>query len=109
MSEPENRGKTGKRKANATSFKPGQSGNPGGRPKGYEAFREGFRAEKDLEVIRKRLLEVFTDGKDSDVVMAARLWYEYGFGKAPAAPEDNEALREGLTVVVQSLAERGKK
>jgi len=30
---PENRKKTGKRGANRTSFKPGQSGNPGGRPR----------------------------------------------------------------------------
>jgi hypothetical protein len=96
------------KKPRGRPFKPGESGNPGGRPPGYAAFRESFRAEKDLDVIKKRLMKIFTNGdaKDADVIMASRLWYEYGFGKAPSAPEDNEALQDGLTVVVQSLAER---
>lgn len=91
----ENSGKQQKAKPRGKPFVKGQSGNPGGRPKGYDSFREGFREEKDLSVIKKRLMDIFSEesAKDSDVIMAARLWYEYGFGKAPAAPDDNEALR----------------
>lgn len=89
----ENSGK--QRKPRGKPFVKGQSGNPGGRPKGYEAFRESFREEKDLTKIRKRLLTCLDEeAKDSDAINAARLWYEYGFGKAPAAPEDNEALQK---------------
>lgn len=70
--------------------------NRGGRPKGYNAFRKSFRDTKDNEVIRARLKAIFNnpDAKDSDVIMATRLWWEYGWGKAPAAPEDNAALRD---------------
>lgn len=93
----ENSGKQQKAKPRGRPFKPGESGNPGGRPPGYAKFREGFREEKDLEVIKKRLMKIFTNGeaKDGDVIMASRLWYEYGFGKAPAAPEELEAAAEG--------------
>lgn len=110
----ENSGK--QQKPRGKPFPKGKSGNPGGRPKGYEAFRESFRAEKDLNVIRERLQKIFSDdaSKDSDVVLAARLWYEYGFGKAPAAPEDNEALRgvglpAGLTAAQVLAIARGEK
>jgi len=88
----ENSEKQRKPRGRGRPFVKGQSGNPGGRPHGYEAFRESFRAEKDLKKIRKRLLKEISTGKGSDAVNASRLWFEYGFGKAPAAPEDNEAL-----------------
>lgn len=41
---PENRKKAGKRKPNAGSFKPGQTGNAGGRPKLTAAEREAKEA-----------------------------------------------------------------
>lgn len=93
----------------------GQSGNPAGRPKGYEAFRESFRAEKDIAKIQKRLRAEIRSGKGSDAVNAIRLWFEYGFGKAPSAPEDNEALRAtgrlppGLTADQVLAIARGEK
>lgn len=70
--------------------------NRGGRPKGYNAFRKAFRGEKDNEAIRERLKAIFDnpEAKDSDVIMATRLWWEYGWGKAPSAPEDNAAIRD---------------
>lgn len=84
MSNPENSGK---------QFVKGKSGNVGGRPKGYAAFRKSFRGVEDTALIRARLLELIAaDGSQS--VAAAKLWLEYGWGRAPAAPEDNAALRE---------------
>ncbi len=110
----ENSGK--QRKPRGRPFVKGQSGNPAGRPKGYEAFRASFREEKDLEKIRKRLLTCLGNtAKDSDAINAARLWYEYGFGKAPSAPDDNEALRAtgrlppGLTADQVLAIARGEK
>jgi len=40
---PQNRPEQAKRKANKTSFKPGQTGNPGGRPKDGESFASVLR------------------------------------------------------------------
>jgi hypothetical protein len=68
--------------------------NRGGRPKGYNAFRKAFRSESDNALIRERLLAIIREGESKDTINAARLWCEYGWGKSPAAPEDNEAMRE---------------
>ncbi len=75
-------------------FVKGQSGNRGGRPKGYNAFRKAFRKDADVETIRERLRAIILSGEESASIAAAKLWLEYGFGKTPAAPEDNDALRE---------------
>ena len=66
--------------------------NRGGRPKGYNAFRKSFRGIKDHEVIQARLREIMAGGEAKDAISAAKLWLEYGWGKSPAAPEDNKAL-----------------
>jgi hypothetical protein len=68
--------------------------NRGGRPKGYSAFRKAFRKLDDVRAIRERLKQLI-DGEDNAAALAAaKLWLEYGYGKTPAAPEDNDALRE---------------
>ena|SRR5438034_598925 len=64
-------------------WKPGQSGNPGGRPKEAKAFREWcqrYMAERGMES-----LTVLADvAKDERVRVAAlRLISEYAYGKAP--------------------------
>jgi hypothetical protein len=68
--------------------------NKGGRPKGYNAFRKAFRDVKDVAEIRRRLKELIFGGEASAAIAAAKLWLEYGYGKTPAAPEDNQALAE---------------
>lgn len=78
--------------------KPFQKGdkriNRGGRPKGYNAFRKSFRGIKDHETIQARLRDIMAAGEAKDAIAAAKLWLEYGWGRAPAAPEDNKALSE---------------
>jgi HEAT repeat protein len=64
-------------------FKPGQSGNPGGRPKGEARVREAAQ-KHGLEA-----LAVLVDAmKDPDArvrIRAAEIVLERGFGKAPQA------------------------
>ena len=74
MSDTENRTKTG-------LFKPGQTGNPGGRPKLPEELKEAFKAlaPKALET----LADVMSNSvKDSDRVKAAEVILDRGYGKA---------------------------
>lgn len=69
--------------------------NKGGRPKGYNAFRKAFRGKEDIAAIRTRLMGIIlSTAEGGESIAAAKLWLEYGFGKTPAAPEDNDALRE---------------
>lgn len=64
-------------------FKPGQSGNPAGRPKTPEEVRAAFQAAtpKALEV----LLEVMANGKSEQTrVKAAEVVLDRAYGKAAA-------------------------
>ena len=73
-------------------FKPGQSGNPGGRAKGLERIvRETIAAQKALDPVMgeldgwqamsKHLYEIAM-GEDRDRVPAAKLLYERAYGQA---------------------------
>lgn len=75
-----------------TAFAKGASGNPGGRPKGYNAFRKRFRDKDDVEGVRDALKALHKDPSHKDHFNALKLWIEYGYGKAPSAPDDNKAL-----------------
>jgi len=101
---PDNRSKSGK-KANATSFKPGQSGNPGGRPKLRELVRERSAKAVDEHVVEAWIQEVVTRG--DDWVKCSELLAAYGIGKPQSAPEDLEAVTSAQPVsrdlVVQAL------
>lgn len=85
---PQNKGKT----RNPNMWQPGQSGNPGGRPKGLAtAARELIGNDP------KRLLTVLLDiaenksAKDSDRRAAIETYLDRAYGKAPAyAPIDGE-------------------
>lgn len=80
--KPENRPKQAGRqpqKRNATSFKPGQSGNPGGRPKGLGEFREMMRerlTEKAVAALERHLARgvVGADAVRSAVEALAFAW-----------------------------------
>ena len=63
-------------------FQPGQSGNPGGRPKGYAAFREQIRelTPEALEALRSALSDPRTR------LSAALAIFDYGWGR-PQPPE----------------------
>ena len=83
---PNGRGKA------ATQFKPGNPGGPG-RPKMPEELREAFRALAP-EAIETLHQVMKTGERDGDRVRAAEVILERGWGKAPAAPEDREAMKE---------------
>jgi hypothetical protein len=90
VSEIENKPKRG----NPNWVKGAGSPNPSGRPKGYSAFRRAFRKLDDVQAIRAKLLALIHGDDNNAALAAAKLWLEYGYGKTPAAPEDNDALRE---------------
>lgn len=84
---PENRQKTG-RKATRTSFQPGKSGNPGGRPKltpeekAEELALEVACREKTEEALATIVSLMNKADKDSVRLAAAQFVIERGRGKA---------------------------
>lgn len=97
MGETENSEKQPRRGA----FKPGVSGNPGGRPGELGEFRRLCRTHKERAI--EGLLKAL-DGGGTAAVSAARVLLEYGFGKPQSAPEDNEALsKAGLPLTREEL------
>lgn len=74
MGLPENRTKTGQ-------FVKGKSGNPGGRPKVPEPFKELVQS-KSVPAL-ERIIEIMENpaSKPGDVFMCAKLILEYAYGK----------------------------
>ena len=91
-SQSQNRLKTGKRKAPQSAFKPGRSGNPGGRPKltteqkaqEFELIQACRSKSPDAIVVIAQLMH--RADRDS-VRLAASLIVERGWGKAMQAIE----------------------
>jgi hypothetical protein len=76
---------------NARKFKPGQSGNPGGRPKGLAA-KAREHADKALDVIAAAL-----DDQDPKVrIAAAKEIFDRGFGKPVTMTADVSKRLEDL-------------
>lgn len=75
--KPENR-RENRRKANSTSFKPGQTGNPGGRPKKDPELKD------KADVALGRLWEIAEDEKTKarDKADIYKWIYEQAYGKA---------------------------
>ena len=94
--------KTGKRKAPSTAFKPGQSGNPKGRPKVNEEFRERARAAVDAHVLEAWVSEVVSRG--DEWMRAAENLASYGYGKPAQAVQVSGAGEQGLEVVIRTVA-----
>lgn len=65
---PGSRNGSGSKKANATSFKPGQSGNPSGRPKMKDAEKEALEQIKKLA---PRAVEVLAQMLDDESIAPA--------------------------------------
>ncbi len=103
-----------KAKPRGRPFKPGQSGNPGGRPKGI-ATEARRLAGRDGRKLLKILADVALDSeqKTADRIRAAEIVLERGFGKSPAfAPIEGEnplALNDvdhAITAALDELAPR---
>jgi hypothetical protein len=96
-----------KRKAPPHAWKPGQSGNPGGRPKDLAAFRE--RLKKLDDVAEQALAECLQDSDGRVRVAALKEFFDRRYGKAsqPITGEDGKPLRleVGLVDVLKKLAD----
>lgn len=93
-----------KRKAPGPPWRKGQSGNPGGRPKGIAAA-----AREAIGNDPRKLLEVFltvaADGKakPADRLRAAELYLDRAYGRAPAHAPVEGANPLGLGEVEQAI------
>jgi Family of unknown function (DUF5681) len=67
----------------------GQSGNPGGRPKGFTNLRE--ECVRHASTALSALLRALDEG-GSVSVSAAKVLLEYGYGRPAAVPEDRVAI-----------------
>lgn len=73
-----------KKKPPPHAWKPGQSGNPGGRPKKSreleELIREALTMPDGRNKAVERLLGIMAEGEDKDSIAAAKLLKAYGYG-----------------------------
>lgn len=93
---------TGKRLGGVTGkgFMPGNRANPGGRPKGVDAFRKRIlRETKDCAEVVTYLVEAMRHSRSSkERIDAATLLLAYAYGK-PVQPTDVTADIAGLVTV----------
>ena len=93
-------------------FKPGQSGNPGGRSKVVQYHLEKFRNDRDLKAFRDVLRDIALDvgAENRDRLAAIKEWHDRAYGKAPQAitGEDGGAVKvdtsAGLLETLKKLA-----
>jgi hypothetical protein len=105
MGDPQNKPSTS-RNPDGTLKKGTAALNPGGRPKLDANFRDRAKKAVDEHVLGAWIEEVVNRGdawaKCSELLAA------YGYGKPPAAPEDNEALRDSGARLSGVLSREGE-
>jgi hypothetical protein len=84
-------------------FKPGQSGNPGGRPKEADGLAKYIRSKsKDCFEFADILMEMARNGaEDKDKFNATKLLLEYGIGKPTEHVE--HTVDESLAGILGSM------
>jgi len=106
--EPANRTKSGKGKE-ATQFKPGQSGNPNGRPK--NPFGELIRAKTNNgeEIVDKALSVLRTSRKNAEILHAAEWLRDTGWHKPIQGVRavDDEGNDIPMVLFVPSTGQKG--
>lgn len=95
----------GKRKAPSTAFKPGESGNPGGRPKRTQEELDLIEACKDRTPAALAVIEsIMMEGQNErNRITAATFIIERAYGKATQVQEisgkDGSPLLSGINIV----------
>jgi hypothetical protein len=82
------------------AFQPGQSGNPGGRPKGEARVRDAAREHTDAALAV--LVEALSDPDKRIAMKAAEVLLDRGWGKAAqpiGGSEDLGPIEQSITVL----------
>jgi hypothetical protein len=91
------------KKMPATAWKPGQSGNPNGRPKIAAEVKELARAHCPKAM--RRLIDLVDSEDERVAFMASKELLDRGWGRAPKADEDDPSTSR-VTVNIVRLADR---
>ena len=84
-----------------TRFRPGQSGNPGGRPKAERNVRE--LAQQHTAEAVEALVDVVRTGKPAERVQAATALLDRGWGRPSASIEMTSTVKTSLVDLLTSL------
>ncbi len=87
---PANRDKQGGKTANSTSFKPGQSGNPNGRPKESEAVKNAKTAMSKMTPKVVEQMEEALNSEDTKLSDKIKIWeiiFDRVYGRPQQAVE----------------------
>ena len=81
-------------------FQPGQSGNPGGRPKALKDVEEAARAHSEEAIVALAAICKNKDAPEAARVAAANALLDRAWGKPRQTIEPTD-LRQNVTLVVQ--------
>ena len=101
--KPENRQRTG----NSTSFKPGRSGNPGGRPRRTQEERDALA---EIRKLAPRAAEVLEEMLNSDAtpaptrIKAVELILDRTYGKPDMAVKVEDPKNDALSDIREQVA-----
>lgn len=101
--KPENRQRTG----NSTSFKPGRSGNPGGRPRRTQEERDALAAIRELAPYAAQALEEMLRNPDTPAAVRAKLVdmvFDRTYGKPDMAVKVEDPKNDALKDIREQVA-----